>query len=325
MNPAIMDLLRCPATGDLLQLENAISAGDEVQSGTLVSTAGHRYPIVDGIPRFVGDGNYASNFGFQWNRFRETQLDSRSGQRISHDRFFRFSKWDPSEMANRWVLDVGCGAGRFTEIALATGANVVAVDYSSAVDACWANHRGHPRLHVVQGDISRLPFSPGRFDYAFCLGVLQHTPQPREAFMALPRQLVPGGRLVVDIYPWMLRNVFWSKYWLRPFTKSIPPEILFSQVERLVRALLPLSRVVGRIPLFGRRLTYLLPIVNYDGVYPLSRQQLYEWAVLDTFDMLSPAHDHPQTLATMRRWMREAKLHSTSVERIGFIVARGER
>jgi hypothetical protein len=31
-----------------------------------------------------------------------------------------------------------------------------------------------------------------------------------------------------------------------------------------------------------------------------------QWAVLDTFDMYSPAHDHPQSLSTLRSWFEEA-------------------
>ena len=37
----------------------------------------------------------------------------------------------------------------FAEIALSSGANVVALDYSSAVNACYLNLKEHPNLHVV--------------------------------------------------------------------------------------------------------------------------------------------------------------------------------
>jgi SAM-dependent methyltransferase len=309
----------------LAEVVASAASPDDIDSAELVSESGRRYPVVDSIPRFVSADNYARSFGLQWNCFRATQLDSRSGQPISRDRFFKYSGWTADELAGKWVLDVGCGAGRFAEVALDAGANVVAVDYSSAVDACRANHRDHPRLHLVQADLYHLPFAPARFDYVYCFGVLQHTPDVRAAFMALPEQLAPGGKLAVDVYPKLLRNVFWSKYWLRPFTKRVPPERLFGAVQTLVRTLLPISTVVGRVPRLGRRLRYLLPVANYEGVYPLSRAQLYEWAVLDTFDMLSPAHDRPQTEATVRTWFRDAGLRDVWVGRTGFVVGRGSR
>ena len=83
------------------------------------------------------------------------------------------------------VLDVGCGAGRFAEIALRTGAKVVALDYSTAVDACYANLGHHENLEVVQGDVYALPFVGRSFPFVYSLGVLQHTPDVRTAFAAL--------------------------------------------------------------------------------------------------------------------------------------------
>jgi hypothetical protein len=45
--------------------------------------------------------------------------------------------------------------------------------------------------------------------------------------------------------------------------------------------------------------------VQYDhlGLSPALNR---DWAVLDTFDMYAPAHDHPQTLRTVRQWYGDA-------------------
>ena len=45
------------------------------------------------------------------------------------------------------ILDIGCGAGRFAQIALDSGANVVALDYSNSVDACYTNLLKHANLY----------------------------------------------------------------------------------------------------------------------------------------------------------------------------------
>lgn len=325
MRRALLSLLRCPATGTLLELVEARGAADEVETGTLRSASGLRYPVVRGIPRFVPATNYADSFGLQWNRFRRTQLDSDSGHPISRDRFFRYTGWRPEELRDARVLDVGCGAGRFTEVALAAGANVVAVDYSSAVDACHENHATSSRLDVVQADVYALPLSPGAFDFVYCMGVLQHTPDVRRAFLALPPMLRRGGRLAVDVYPKLRRNAIWPKYWLRPFTRRLPADRLFRMVERLVPVLLPASRALGRVPMVGRHLRWAIPVANYEGVLPLSPRQQSEWAVLDTFDMLAPTYDQPQDEATLRAWFAEAGMGDVFVERMGFVVGRGTR
>jgi SAM-dependent methyltransferase len=326
MKPELLDVLRCPDTGGRLTLEDARHEAGEVESGTLVSEDGtRRWRVERFVPRFVPAENYAHSFGLQWNRFRRTQLDSHSGVPVSRDRFHRYTGWTPEMLAGKRVLDVGCGAGRFAEVALAAGARVVALDYSSAVDAARANLAPHPRLEVVQGDVYRLPFAPSSFDFVYCLGVLQHTPDVGGAFAALPAQLRPGGRLAVDLYPRLPLNALWPKYWLRPLTRRLDPERLFRLVQRGVPVLLPVSRALGRLPGAGSKLRYLVPVVSYEGVFPLSEAQLREWALLDTFDMLAPAHDHPQSAATLRGWFEDAGLADVFVERMGFLVGRGTR
>lgn len=326
MQRDFLDILRCPGCHGRLACTASETTDDRVSTGTLTCPAcGAEFPVVAGIPRFVPAANYAGNFGFQWNRFRRTQLDSHTGLPLSRDRFLFSTGWSAGELEGRRVLDVGCGAGRFAEVALSFGAHVTALDYSSAVEAAAANLGPHPRLNVVQGDIYALPFEPGTFDFVYCLGVLQHTPDVRRAFLCLPPLVREGGRVAVDVYPWFLRNVLWSKYWIRPFTKRIPRERLFPAVEHMVSVLLPLSRVVARIPLVGRKLRFAIPVANHEPDFPLTPEQVREWAVLNTYDMLAPAHDHPQSAQTLRRWFDEARLEDVHVFRKGHLIGQGRR
>lgn len=326
MNRDLLEILVCPSCRGALTLQTTELGHGPVGSGAIQCIPCRReYPIKNGIPRFVPPENYAESFGFQWNRFPRTQLDSVSGHPITARRFFKSVGWSAEEMRDRWVLDVGCGSGRFAEVALGTGARVVAVDYSAAVEAARANLDSNPRIDVVQADIFTLPFKNCSFDFVYCLGVLQHTPDPERAFLALPQYAKHGGGVAVDLYPRLFTNLFWPKYWLRPLTKRMRRDRLFSLVERWAPRLLPLSRAVGRIPRLGRRLRYLVPVVDYQGTLPLSDSQLVEWSILDTFDMFSPAHDHPQSEATLWRWLKDAGLAKREVFRSGHLIARGMR
>ncbi|HKQ13571.1 MAG TPA: methyltransferase domain-containing protein [Steroidobacteraceae bacterium] len=328
MKSELLLLLRCPRTGQALVLEPgaASSAAGEIDGGWLVTADGaHRYPIRDGIPRFVPASNYADNFGMQWNKFRLTQLDSHSGQSISADRFWKATGWRPAELRGKWVLDVGCGAGRFAEVVLEAGARLVALDYSSAADACFANLRRFPQLHVVQGDVYALPFPPESFDFVYSLGVLQHTPDVHRSFAALPPMVAPGGQLCVDYYWRRIRTMLHLKYALRPITKRMPQQKLFALLEANVPWLLRVSQSVRRVPLIGRGLQRLVPIVDYTGIYPLNAQQLKEWALLDTFDMFAPAHDNPQTPHRVRAWFDSVGFSDIDVFHEGHLVARGRK
>jgi len=327
MRPDLLSLLACPnCSGDLAIDATSRAENGRIETGALrCAGCGGTYEVKGFIPRFVPKENYAGSFGFQWNRFRNTQLDSHSGVPISRERFYASTGWKRDDLKGRLLLDAGCGAGRFAEVALEAGARVVAMDYSSAVEACRANLSQFDSLDVVQADIFHLPFQRDRFDRIYSLGVLQHTPDPKSAFQALRAPLRPGGDLAVDVYPKMLRNVFWSKYWVRPVTKRIESRKLFGLVERSIGPLLAVSNFLNAIPKVGPKLKYLVPVANYRGVYPLDESQLREWSVLDTFDMLAPAHDHPETAAGLRSWFQDGGLEHIEVFRAGHVIGRGQK
>ena len=79
------------------------------------------------------------------------------------------------------------------------------------------------------------------------------------------------------------------------------------------------------MPLVGKVARRVLPVANYDGIYGLNRRQLNEWAVLDTFDMLAPEYDQPQTPRTLHRWTHEAGLQEIEIGKFGHLVARGRK
>jgi uncharacterized protein YbaR (Trm112 family) len=78
----LLHLLCCPACrADVAEHDGVLAC---------VANPRHRYPVIDGVPRFVSSGAYAATFGHQWNRWSETQLDSRNGTTLFHDRFRRY-------------------------------------------------------------------------------------------------------------------------------------------------------------------------------------------------------------------------------------------
>lgn len=324
MKAELIEWLRCPRTGQRLHLENGNIDGNEVETGWLVSEDDReRYPVLRGIPRFVPQSNYADNFGMQWNHFRKTQLDSHSGHSISTERFWLATGWKPEQLKDKWVLDAGCGAGRFAEVALLAGAKVVALDYSSAVDASYANLKHHHGLYVVQADIYSLPFASESFPFVYSLGVLQHTPDVSKAFAALQSMVGEGGRLCADFYWRRLRTMLHAKYLFRPLTKRMDQANLFQLLERWVPTLLAFSQALGHVPFVGRGLKRIVPVADYTGRFPLSEQQLKEWALLDTFDMLAPTYDKPQSATTVRRWFECAGFQEVEVGHWGHLVGRG--
>lgn len=285
-----------------------------------------RVPLVDGIPRFVSADNYAASFGEQWHRYADVQIDSLTGVSTSSQRLFECSGWSPDELKSKTVLEVGCGAGRFTEVLLSAGATVCAIDFSNSVEVTQTNNIQHAdRLCLAQADIYDIPFPPQSFDFVFCFGVLQHTPDPHRAFLNLTRYIAPGGKIAVDCYlrdgkiqPWK------SKYLWRWLTTRVPRKLLFRAVEWYVPKWLLIDDLLRRIPYSGP-LRSIVPCFNWGG-HGIPKEQVERRSVLDTFDALSAAYDLPQTPEDLWRWLREAHLEDPEVfNGANGLVARGRQ
>ncbi len=177
-----------------------IGIGLQREQDTLVDAKGHRFPIINGIPRFVDGSNYAQAFGIQWNEFAKTQLDSYTGLRISEDRLTRCMRGELPLVRGKRVFEAGSGAGRFTEVLLKHGAILDSFDFSSAVEANALNNGAHSNLTLVQTDVRTPPFPARSYDYVICLVVVQHTPSPEQTIEALYEMVAPGGALIFDHY-----------------------------------------------------------------------------------------------------------------------------
>ncbi len=311
-----LDALACPDCGGAV-------TGD---CSLVCDGCGEKYPVLNGIPRFVADDTYASSFALQWNRHARTQIDRFNGSTISRDRFFGETRW-PEDLSGRKILEAGCGAGRFTQVVLDAGAEVWSFDMSGSVDACLENNGSAKNLRLFQADVLHPPFRKGSFDGIFCFGVLQHTPEPRRAFLSLAPLLREGGEIVVDTYN---RNSlgawFHPKYYMRMFARRMDSEKLYRKVRRIVPRLLPISGALRKIPLLGRPLSLMVPVADYRGILPIREDQAEDWAILDTFDWLSPRYDRPQTARRVRGWFAEAGLEDVEVTADrGLIVGRGKK
>jgi SAM-dependent methyltransferase len=208
---------------------------------------------------------------------------------------------------------------------LATGANLVSVDLSEAVEANFANNGTKDNFFLAQADAFRLPVRRSWFDYVFCFGVLQHTPNPDQTFRTVVEYAKPGGGICMDVYPKDWRAYVHWKYYLRPFTKRVDPELLYRIVKRVVPALMTISTPLGRIPRIGRHLQRLIPVSNISCQTTLPYDRLVEWAILDTFDWFSPTYDSPQSMRTLQEWVRRVPLEAVEIFQRGFFVIRGRK
>ncbi|SDO41977.1 pimeloyl-CoA biosynthesis protein BioC [Methylobacterium phyllostachyos] len=98
-------------------------------------------------------------------------------------------------LADRRILDIGCGAGTLAKRLAEDGAAVTGIDPGPAALAQARAAVPEARFEAASGEA--LPFPDASFDGAVMLNALHHVPNPAAALREAARVLIPGGSLVV--------------------------------------------------------------------------------------------------------------------------------
>ncbi|MGA8866296.1 MAG: methyltransferase domain-containing protein [Candidatus Sulfotelmatobacter sp.] len=255
--------------------------------------------------RFVDENNYADSFGYQWQRFPRTQLD-RAGKDLSEVDFVRKTGLKPQDLSGKLVLDVGCGMGRFAEVATRWGARVVGIDLSAASEVA-ARNLSEREFLALQADLFSLPFAPETFDCIYSMGVLHHTPDCEEAVKVLPQYLKPGGTLVVWLYSGYNKWYRFSDQY-RKITHRMSPRALLGFFRVAVPFFYWLDRGLRTVPLIGKPVAGVI-----HHVFPVNRNPDPEARVLDTLDWYSPKYQSKHTYEQVFRWFESCGLEGLSV------------
>ena len=112
-----------------------------------------------------------------------------------------FLRWLEPPADARW-LDVGCGTGILSQMALMTSAPsaLVGIDRTPGQVAHAARHASDGRAHFEVADAHALPFGRGSFDIVASGLVLNFLPEPRQAVAEMRRVVRPGG--IAAAYVW---------------------------------------------------------------------------------------------------------------------------
>ena len=290
-----------PHTREDLTLINAVYDGNEIISGTLVSKS-NQYSIINCIPRFVINEGYSDNFGYQWNRWARVQFEDQNigGSMQGHTKnmFNIITGFSEEMLIGKTVLDLGCGPGRFTDVALSMGASVVALDYSSAIDAAKENFSKNSDILFLQADALQLPLKDNTIDFSYTIGVLHHTPEPAKGVHEAQRVTRKGGQFAIRVYT---ANGFYIypmvRFW-RTIFLSLKP--IFGHYPPLIYSYLfgSLGYALGKI---WRPLSY--PIRLF---FPTAWLPDYRWTILDTFDAIATTHQSGHAPKEIENWLSEA-------------------
>jgi len=248
--------------------------------------------------------SYVDNFSYEWSKHNCTQvIDIADAIRT----FFEKTELSVDEIKGKRVLDAGCGAGRFTQVAAMMGAKeVIGVDLSDSIFAASENTKKFNNVKIMRGDINNLPFEDESFDVIFSIGVLHHTPNTKQAFDSLYRLLKPGGIMAIWVYSnegWKARAFNFVSGIHRLYTTKMNKNLLYT----ICKLAVPFY-YLHRIPVIS-----LFTI----ALFPCSIHPKAEWRVLDTFDWYSPKYQWKHSYKEVIRWFDRFK----DVRKLSFPVA----
>lgn len=334
MLESLLDILVDPILQTPLELEvREIAINGGIRSGMLrAADSGNSYPIMNGIPRFAltddaGQKQTESSFGFKWQ-----QLDS-----YDSDEFKRIhSQWlvtkygfaNADEMGHylaqrQRVMDAGCGGALSSMCWLEefwsanAAADWIGVDISDAIDVAQERLGSRAGVHLVQADISHLPFREGLFGAIFSEGVLHHTPSTERALKALVPFLEQGGEIFFYVYRKKGPIREFTDDYIRGLISPLSPEEAWEALRPLTKLGQALAELQARV-----EVSEDIPLLDIKaGFYDVQRLIYWYFAKMFwnedlpfetnhhiNFDWYHPQYAHRQTEADVRRWCAEAGL-----------------
>jgi uncharacterized protein YbaR (Trm112 family)/protein-L-isoaspartate O-methyltransferase len=234
---SLVPLLRCHVDGAELDVASSTQAtGGLIHEGSLQCRVCNRtYPITGGIVRMLDEAVLDAE-GSQELRMRDAENESAPVINATPEAEYRNElEMSPTLKAldvspEHVILELGCGAGRYSTVLADKCRALLAVDFSlSALKAIAATMQGGAEVGLVQADITRLRVAAGKFDRALSTTCLDN----RDQRMAM-------HRLVSDALSDEGRFVFGNEYYnlhirlrgIPKVTRYSPQGMLFCHVEK---------------------------------------------------------------------------------------------
>ena len=239
MRKNLLNFIVCPNCQNKFILSPLKKEGDEIIEGNLrCSQCQTEFPIINTIPRIIfkttgTQEKTQKSFGYEWKKFSEMLSVWEENFRWYFEPCLPADRsCDAEFLKNKTILEIGCGKGRHTFYASKYAKELIAVDFSQAIDVAYQNNKALKNIHFIQADIYHLPFLPNNFDFVYCLGVLHHLPTPEQGFKEILKPLKKNGGVLIYLYHNFPKTSL--KYWaikfinfIRFFTTKMPYPLLY--------------------------------------------------------------------------------------------------
>jgi len=142
------------------------------------------------------DKETVESFGEEWIKF--SSFDEAEIERMGNEYFDVLHH--SSVNKDSYVLDVGCGTGRWSYYLSSKVKFIEAIDPSDAVFSAVTLTSNKTNIRVTKAGVDNIPFPDNSFDFIFSLGVLHHIPDTTGAIKKIFEKVKPGGYFLVYLY-----------------------------------------------------------------------------------------------------------------------------
>jgi SAM-dependent methyltransferase/uncharacterized protein YbaR (Trm112 family) len=238
------------------------------------------------------------SFAYEWKTiYRENDYEKNN--------FFHFLSpfIKQEDIEGKAVLDIGCGSGRFAKQAVLAGAKIVfATDVGESVEVAYGMVKEFSNACVVQADIYAMPFHQ-TIDLAFCIGVLHHLPKPKDGFLALPKVVKRGGKMLIWVYS--RRNNARALYFyepLRSVMKRLPKPLVYKLSYIPAIAVHGINQITHILREWGaEKLSKKVPFFYYANFS-------FNMKLNDSFDVLATPKSNYYYYEEIQDWFKDARL-----------------
>lgn len=248
MKESLLNYIICPICSADFSLVNPVLEGDEITSASLVCRQGHSFPVSDGVARLLvqdrlteAQKQVRDSFSEKWRRIPDYGYTGRTKEFVHAWHLQRYGWGDLGNLAEflgtrQSILDAGTGLGRDVKLyAEHTEGQVFGVDISQSIDIAY-QHVGHlPNAHLIQADLTSLPFPKDFFDFIGSPGVLHHTPDTEKSFKCLIPFLMANGDIAIYVYKKKGAIREFCDDYIRSFTTKLSPDECYRFSEAITK------------------------------------------------------------------------------------------
>lgn len=194
------------------------------------------------------DLEVVNEFGEEWTKF-----SVHSDESVRELRKEYFDIIDETIVnKDTYMIDIGCGSGRWTDYFTDKAGFIEAIDPSDAVFVADKMLGKQKNVRVTKASVDTIPWDDETFDFGMSIGVLHHIPNTKQALIDCVKKIKKGGYFYVYLYyrfdnrGFLFKSVFFLSNILRLVISRMPGGLKKFTCDVLAALVYwPLSRFAG--------------------------------------------------------------------------------